>query len=277
MLGFTHLGTAFFMFSLVVIPTLLLMGLITFERLLQAATVDGIYARGINRIRHLYLEYAPQMQPYFIHSTHDDQEGTLGAEAMHPSWWQVFLNMAGMIAVINSVLADSFVGLLLAAFTFPLWVSTSAGVVTFLLSLALMQRYQWRQWMHADCLSQSYQTAHSCRNKSSCWQGEPLRILPSLMDADAGEDHSGQADCPTRPHRAVLRGLRVNQARQVVQRSYPLNGRRSAAEMGERDRRLEGREGARVQLAELRGYWRCLLHGEAEWPGRLVPCLPLER
>jgi hypothetical protein len=142
-----HLGTAFFVFSLVVLPTLLFMGLITFERVLQAGSVDVIYARGINRIRHLYLEYAPQMQPYFILSTHDDQEGTLGAEAMQTSWWQVFLNTAGMIAVINSVLAGSFVGLLLAAFTFPLWVCTGVGIVTFLLSMALLQRYQWKQWM----------------------------------------------------------------------------------------------------------------------------------
>ena len=142
-----HLGTAFFVFSLIVIPTLLFMGLITFERVLQAGSADIVYARGINRIRHLYLEYAPQMQPYFILSTHDDQEGTLGQEAMQTSWWQVFLSMAGMIAVINSVLAGGFVGLLLAAFALPLWVTTSAGVVTFLLSVGLHQRYQWRQWM----------------------------------------------------------------------------------------------------------------------------------
>jgi hypothetical protein len=142
-----HLGTAFFVFSLIVIPTLLFMGLITFERVLQAGSADIVYARGINRIRHLYLEYAPQMQPYFILSTHDDQEGTLGQEAMQTSWWQVFLSMAGMIAVINSVLAGSFVGLLLAAFALPLWVTTSAGVVTFLVSVGLHQRYQWRQWM----------------------------------------------------------------------------------------------------------------------------------
>jgi hypothetical protein len=143
----SHLGTAFFVFSLIVIPTLFFMGLITFERVLQAGSADNVYARGINRIRHLYLEYAPQMQPYFILSTYDDQEGTLGQEAMQTSWWQVFLSMAGMIAVINSVLAGSFVGLLLAAFTLPLWVTTSAGVVTFLVSVGLHQRYQWRQWM----------------------------------------------------------------------------------------------------------------------------------
>jgi hypothetical protein len=142
-----HLGTAFFVFSLIVIPTLFFMGLITFERVLQAGSADNVYARGINRIRHLYLEYAPQMQPYFILSTYDDQEGTLGQEAMQTSWWQVFLSMAGMIAVINSVLAGSFVGLLLAAFALPLWITTSAGVVTFLVSVGLHQRYQWRQWM----------------------------------------------------------------------------------------------------------------------------------
>ena len=142
-----HLGTAFFVFSLIVIPTLFFMGLITFERVLQAGSADIVYARGINRIRHLYLEYAPQMQPYFILSTHDDREGIVGQEGMHTSWWQIFFNTAAMIAVINSVLVGSFVGLLLAAFALPLWVTTSAGVVTFLLSVGLHQRYQWRQWM----------------------------------------------------------------------------------------------------------------------------------
>ena len=142
----SHLGIAFYVFSLVVIPTLFFMGLITFERTLQAGLDDVIYARGINRIRHLYLEYAPQMQPYFILSAHDDTSLPMENLATIP-WWQVFLSTAGMMAVLNSVLAGSFVGLLLAAFTFPLWASTSAGVVAFLVSVGLHQRYQWRQWM----------------------------------------------------------------------------------------------------------------------------------
>ena len=87
------------------------------------------------------------MRPYFILSPHDDREGILGQEGMHTSWWQIFFNTAAMIAVITSVLVGSFVGLLCAVCTLPLWVSTSLGVVTFLLSVALLQRYQWRQWM----------------------------------------------------------------------------------------------------------------------------------
>ena len=114
----SHLGTAFYVFSLVILPTLLFMGLITFERVLQAGLADIIFAHGINRIRHLYLEYAPQMQPYFILSSHDDTSlPTENLGAMQRFRWQVFLSLAGMMAVLNSVLAGSFVGLLLAAFT----------------------------------------------------------------------------------------------------------------------------------------------------------------
>jgi hypothetical protein len=146
----SHLGTAFFVFSLVVLPTLFLMGLITFERMRQSGSADVIYARGINRIRHLYLEYAPQMQPYFILSAHDDREGMFGQEAMRNSWVQGFLSIATMIAIINSVLIGSFVGLLLAAFTFPLWVCSSVGGVVFLGSVALHERYQSEQWTRME-------------------------------------------------------------------------------------------------------------------------------
>src|SRR5256886_17672334 len=68
----SHLGTAFFVFSLVVIPTLVFMGLITFERVLQSGSADITCASGVNRIRHLYLEYAPQWSPDFVLCAHDD-------------------------------------------------------------------------------------------------------------------------------------------------------------------------------------------------------------
>jgi hypothetical protein len=146
----SHLGTAFFVFSLVITPTLVFMGLITFERLLQSGSTDIIYARGVNRIRQLYLEYAPQLQPYFMYPTDDDRGGTMSHEQMSTSWVQVFFNAAGMIAVINSVLIGSFIGLLLTVFSLPLWVCTSAGVVAFLVSVVIHQRYQWSQWMRMD-------------------------------------------------------------------------------------------------------------------------------
>lgn len=115
----SRMGTAFFVFSLVLVPSLLLMGLITFERVLQSAIEDLTYARGITRIRHLYLEHAPQLRPYFVLADDESRRPMLKV-GLYPSWWQVFLTTAGMLAAINSVLAGVFLGLLLSAvFTSP--------------------------------------------------------------------------------------------------------------------------------------------------------------
>ena len=118
------------------------MGLITFKRVLQSAIEDLIYAREITRIRHLYLEQAPVLRSYFILSANDEGKQPVLNAGTHPDWWQVFLTPAGMIAVINSVLLGSFVGLLLSAlFTFPLEVCTGTGVVSFLVIFSILQRY----------------------------------------------------------------------------------------------------------------------------------------
>ena len=147
----SRMGTAFFVFSLVLLPSLLLMGLITFERVLQSAIEDLTYARGIMRIRHLYLEHAQELRPYFTLSADDRSRGPMLKVGIHPSWWQVFLTTAGMIAAINSVLVGTFVGLLLSVlFTFPLPICTSAGVVTFLVSFSIQQRYPWGQWRRLE-------------------------------------------------------------------------------------------------------------------------------
>lgn len=143
----SHLGTAFFVFSLVVLPTLFFMGLITFGRVMQSGLADMTYSRGINRIRHLYLEYAPEMQPYFILGSHDDEEILLQQESMLHTWVQSFFGMASMVAIITSVLAGSFLGLLFILFALPLWAGIVAGVIGFLVCVVLLQTYQQEQWV----------------------------------------------------------------------------------------------------------------------------------
>jgi hypothetical protein len=141
------LGQAFYIFALVLFPALVFLGLVTFERVLQSAVEDIMYAHGVNRIRHLYQEYAPQMRPYFILPANDDEASVMASLALRSTWLQTFLSTAGMIAVITSVLVGAFVGVLLAAlFGMPLGVAVGAGMVAFVASLWLLQRYQWRQW-----------------------------------------------------------------------------------------------------------------------------------
>jgi hypothetical protein len=140
-------GQAFYIFGLVLFPSLAFLGLVTFDRVLQSGIEDLIYARGINRIRHLYQEHAPEMRPYFVLSANDDEAGVMGNSAMRSGVWQIFLSTAGMIAVINSVIVGAFVSLLLTALpaALPLGVSISAGVAAFLVSVFLHQRHQWVQ------------------------------------------------------------------------------------------------------------------------------------
>ena len=114
---------------------------------MQAGLADVTYARGINRIRHLYLEYAPEMQPYFILGSHDDEEIILQQESMLPTWVQSFLGMASMVAIITSVLAGSFLGMLFILIALPLWACIVAGGIGFLVSVVLLQTYQQGQWV----------------------------------------------------------------------------------------------------------------------------------
>ncbi len=146
----SQMGTAFFMFSLVLFPALVFMGLFTFERVLQSGIEDQIYACGIKLIRQLYLQHAPQMRPYFIFSAYGANGKPLLDTGTNPSWWQVFLTTAGMIAFITSMLVGVFAGLLLAVLTFPLPVCMSAGIALFLASFAILQSYQWRQWKRLE-------------------------------------------------------------------------------------------------------------------------------
>jgi hypothetical protein len=55
-----------------------------------------------------------------------------------------------MIAVINRVLAGSFVGVLLAALSLPAWSCVGAGVGAFLLSVGIQQRYHWRKFKRTE-------------------------------------------------------------------------------------------------------------------------------
>jgi hypothetical protein len=142
----SRLGTAFYAFSLVVLPTLTFMGLITFERVLQSLWADYMYSVGLYRIHQLYLRHAPQLRPYLIFSAPALLEETRQQPATRPFWRQSFFTVAAMIAVLNSVLIGSFIGLLCSALDVPLWTGAGAGIAAFLLSEGLHQRHQWAEW-----------------------------------------------------------------------------------------------------------------------------------
>src|SRR5690349_15934088 len=64
----TAFGSGFRFFALLVLPVVLLVGLATTLRLAAANSEDFGLVVGMNRLRHAYLELAPELEPYFITS-----------------------------------------------------------------------------------------------------------------------------------------------------------------------------------------------------------------
>ncbi|WP_051370612.1 hypothetical protein [Streptomyces sp. 142MFCol3.1] len=71
----TGFGSGFTTFALLVLPVVLLVGFGTYFRLIEADIEDTWLIIGMNRLRHAYVELAPELEPYFIASHHDDPPG----------------------------------------------------------------------------------------------------------------------------------------------------------------------------------------------------------
>jgi hypothetical protein len=145
----SQMGTAFLLFALILLPSLIFIGIVTFIRVNQTGIEDMIAARGINRIRHYYAEAVPQVKDYFIMSAHDDMQGYLQNMGGRVSIWQQFVSTGGLVGVINSILTAVFAGLFsFAISSAPLPVCIAVGVVIFVASITVYAWYQhwyWRQ------------------------------------------------------------------------------------------------------------------------------------
>jgi hypothetical protein len=143
------LGVAFRAFALVLLPVVFFLGVVTHGRLLQVNAEWRLYGQGMNRIRHYFLELAPEMEPYFVLPATDDPWVTLAAIGVQTGgnpWWQALLTAGSMIVVVNSVLAGVVAGLLwrsVAGPSGPLPLALAAAV-GFLLSLVSQGVYGQR-------------------------------------------------------------------------------------------------------------------------------------
>jgi hypothetical protein len=150
----SRLGTAFFVFALVVLPTLLFLGLATFERALQLGVEEYIYAAGMSRIRHLYVEMVPQAERYLVGSIHDDFASTMATTVFDMPVglaWQSFFTMPGAIAMVNGVIVGSFAGVLVRTVVVEsLPLSVGVGIAVFVVSVLIQRRYQIARWQQIE-------------------------------------------------------------------------------------------------------------------------------
>ena len=82
--------TAFYAFALILLPTLALMGLATFNRVLQSGIEDLGYAIRITRLRGYYFQYAPELAGYLLSVPSAER---LRLQGIGGGRWQKFLTV----------------------------------------------------------------------------------------------------------------------------------------------------------------------------------------
>jgi hypothetical protein len=112
----SEVGETFDTFALTVLPTLYLLGVFTFVRLVECGFEDFRYGVAINRIRSYYLEVAGERANLFLLSGHDDGQGVFENMGVRPEGRKQYFSFATVVAVINSVVGGSAVAIALGAF-----------------------------------------------------------------------------------------------------------------------------------------------------------------
>jgi hypothetical protein len=144
----SRVGTAFYAFGLVLLPTLAFVGLVTFERVLQSGIEDLGYARRIALLRGYYFDNAPELAPYLLSVP---PEKRLRVQGLGGDRWQGFRTVAGMVAVITAVLAGSTVALVaILVSDHSLAAALIAGAVVAVSALVGLMRFQESAWKRGD-------------------------------------------------------------------------------------------------------------------------------
>lgn len=127
----TAFGPGFRLFALLLLPIVLLVGMATLIRLGDANTDDFWLVGGMNRLRHAYLELAPELEPYFVTAHHDDKASVFQSYGFDARL-RLSRFLAGtpnLVAAINVVVVGVFAALITDTLGAPDAIDVAVGVV----------------------------------------------------------------------------------------------------------------------------------------------------
>jgi len=106
---------------------------------------DIAYAHRISLLRDFYLRLAPELEPHFVVIREPPPTAPVEPQGLGPSACQLTLTAAGMVAVVNSVVAAASAGLVLeAAGVDPLAIPLAVGAFIGAGAFALHERHHRR-------------------------------------------------------------------------------------------------------------------------------------
>ena len=109
-------GDEFKIFSLVLFPIVLFLGVATYVRLVQINLEDIYLVGAMNRLRRAYVDTAPEISEYLTSGVNDDEAGVwasylLGRRQPHP-WAQFLATTPTVVATLDAVIATVGAGAL---------------------------------------------------------------------------------------------------------------------------------------------------------------------
>jgi hypothetical protein len=141
-LGFIGPGKTFDAFALTALPTLYLLGAVTYVRLVECGAEDFRYGLAINRIRGYYKQLAGDQANLFLLSGNDDGQGVFENMGVPAEGRKPYFAFSTAILVINSVVGGSAVAVAVGAvLDASLGWSAGAGAAAALASMAAWLRY----------------------------------------------------------------------------------------------------------------------------------------
>lgn len=145
----TGFDESFQAFALVLFPIVLFLGIATYVRLVQINAEDLYLVAGMNRLRHAYLQIAPELKPYFTAGAHDDEAGItttylLGQPRILRPWQQFFVTTPTVVATIDAIVAASGAALLTSRSELASVALAAISVATFVVVWFLLFGLQFR-------------------------------------------------------------------------------------------------------------------------------------
>jgi hypothetical protein len=137
----SDVGSVFRGLALVLLPTVYVFGLVTLGRMRQLWQAWFAASQGMNRIRHFFVEMAPETAPYFVMPTTDEPWTTLQGHGIgrgaDVGGWEGLYTAPAAVGIVNSMVAAAFVGILTASLTdgstlLPAILGAAAFVLSFI-------------------------------------------------------------------------------------------------------------------------------------------------
>ena len=136
----TGFGQDFHIVALLVLPLVLLIGMATYTRLLEADIEDAWLVIGMNRLRHAYVGLVPGIEPYLVTGYHHDKAGILQTYGFgrRIGATHFFGGSPVIVGIVNAAISGVTAVIIASTLGAADWLLVAAGVVVALSAAAML-------------------------------------------------------------------------------------------------------------------------------------------